>query len=449
MTAAHTLTELLQSTPSSPITAEERRGRDPIPSGTRILGGRYEIHEEIGCGGFGIIYSGVEGRMGQTLAIKEFFPAGCTRDEHRLGPLPPDDWSEGELECLENQFREEFRVLERFERPGIVKVYELVEDQGGLFMVMELLRGATLDDVLRTHQRLDESQALFVIRHLSKTLETIHLSGLIHGDIKPENIFLTRQAEIILLDFGAVNHYLTSNRKAPRFLTPGYAPPEQYQTHRVPEPATDLYALGATLYELLTGSAPPDAKERLKGARLPSPNQMGAQVSNELVGALAKTLALAREKRPASANALMDLLPPGDPQEELSTEPYIALPPWEGHVDTIRRMQLTSDGQFMASADKSGQLRLWSLPAERCLGVLEFGAEIVDTAIHPDALRAVQRRGGGLGPDGPPTGRDLHLSRRPRQRPLFQPHRTPGGDGLQRQNGVDLGPPPEKKDSPV
>lgn len=384
MSTSASLMDLLRTVPTRVITEEERRGRQPLPAGTRIMGDRYELREEIGCGSFGIIYTGTESRIGQTLAIKEFFPAGCVRDEHGPGLLPPEDWGETELQELEAQFKEEYRVLERFERPGIVKVYEMVEHNGGLFMVMELLRGATLDEMLQAHGRLDERQALYVLRRLGATLETIHLSGLVHGDIKPDNIFLTRQAEVILLDFGAVNHYLTENRKAPRFLTPGYAPPEQYQKHRIPEPATDLYALGATLYELLTGTPPPDAKERIKGARLPSPDSMGATVSVDLVSALAKTLALAREKRPASAHALMELLPAGDPEEERSSQPYIALSPWEGHLDTVRRLQLTSDGQFLASADKSGQLRLWSMPQERCMGVLEFGAEIIDTAIHPD-----------------------------------------------------------------
>lgn len=383
--APSALVDLLYALPPYELDPEDNReGRGPLPAGTKLGGGRFVLGEEIGAGAFGIIYSATDLRNNQTLAIKEFFPKGCFRGGPNLAPQTPPDWGPDELRSLRDQFKEEYRVLERFERPGIVKVYELFEQSGGLFMVMERLQGATMDEVLKVHIRLPEPLALYVIRRLAKTLETIHLSGLIHGDIKPENLFVTYATEVILLDFGAVNHYLTSDRKAPRFLTPGYAPPEQYQTHRAPDPATDLYALGATLYEVLTGFPPPDAPSRLKGARLPSPASSGIEVSQETVSALARTLALAREKRPSSANALLKLLP-GEDDQQLETIPLLeALPPWTGHTVTVRRLQITSDGAFLASADKAGQLRLWSLAQEKCLGVMEFGSEVVDMAIHPD-----------------------------------------------------------------
>lgn len=383
--APSALVDILHALPPYELDPEDdRQGRGPLEPGLKMGGGRFVLGEEIGAGAFGIIYSATDLRNNQTLAIKEFFPKGCYRGGSNLTPQTPADWGPEELRSLKEQFKEEFRVLERFERPGIVKVYELFEQNGGLFMVMERLQGATMDEVLKVHIRLPETLALYVIRRLAKTLETIHLSGLIHGDIKPENLFVTFTTEVILLDFGAVNHYLTSDRKAPRFLTPGYAPPEQYQAHRAPDPATDIYALGATLYEMLTGFPPPDAPSRLKGARLPAPSASGVEVSPETVSAMARTLALAREKRPSSANELLKLLP-GEDDQQLESVPLLeSLPPWTGHASAIRRLQITSDHAFLASADKTGQLRLWSLVQERCLGVMEFGAEVLDMAIHPD-----------------------------------------------------------------
>ncbi len=391
---------------------DDRTGREPLPAGTRLGKDRYVLGEEIGAGGFGIIYTGTDTRNGQSLAIKEFFPKGCTRGSDGT-PVCPADWGEGEMRSLMEQFKEEFRVLERFERPGIVKVYNLFEDGGGLFMAMEHLKGATLEDLLHFHVKLREPHALYVIRRLAKTLETIHLSGLIHGDIKPENLFLTYTAEVILLDFGAVNHYLTNDRKGPRFLTPGYAPPEQYQTKNAPEPATDIYALGATLYELLTGFAPPDALERLKGSRLPSPAQGGAEVAPETVQALARTLALPREKRPSSANELLKILPGED---IVGMNPQALLEPlasWTGHQTTIRRLQLTRSGVHLASIDKNGQLRLWSVPQERCLGVLDFDSEAHDLAVHPDdSWLAVALSGGQVEILDFATGRALTTLRK-------------------------------------
>jgi len=391
------LSELLGSLPEHRKVSElEMEGRVPLPPGTQLAKGDYTLNEMIGCGSFGLIYSATDTRIGQELAIKEFFPLGCVREEtsYQIRALDNDHAA---LSVLKTQFEEEFKVLERFERPGIVKVYDLFPENGGFFLVMELLQGATLEEILRRHQALGEKLALWLIRRLAHTLETIHLSGLVHGDIKPENLFLTNHGLLILLDFGAVNHYLTKGQKSPRFLTPGYAPPEQYQSRSVPDPANDLYAVGATLYELLTGSPPPDAIERTKGSRLPPPTHKGAAVSNATVTALAQTLSLTSEKRPASAHALLNLLPAPDVQAPISGVAWEQLPSWDGHRQGILRIRLTSDGKLLASADKSGQLRLWSLQQERCMGAVEMEREIIDIAIHPeDKWLAVSVVGGQI-----------------------------------------------------
>ena len=395
MNARSDLGQLINSLPQHRIAKkEDLEGRVPLPEGTKLQKGDFCLGQVIGCGSFGLIYEATDTRIGQDLAIKEFFPCGYVRsaDSYELTAV---DSPKGELQVLRTQFEEEFKVLERFERPGIVKVYNLFSENGGLFLVMEMLTGATVNEILERHQSLDEPLALWLIRRLINTLETIHLSGLVHGDIKPENIFLTNDGQLILLDFGAVNHYLTKGHKSPRFLTPGYAPPEQYKTSSVPDPANDLYAVGATLYEMLTGAPPPDSLERAKGKRLPAPTRKGAVVTGETVSALGRTLALASEKRPASAHALLGLLPTPEIQTPNMGATWEQLAPWEGHKYAIVRIQLTSDGQLLATADKSGQLRLWSVKHERCLGVVEFEREVIDIAIHPeDKWLAVALAGG-------------------------------------------------------
>ncbi len=388
---------LLDSLPPYPLVDEHSRsGREPLPPGTKLGDGSYTLDEEIGYGSFGVIYAASEPRVGQDLAIKEFFPKGARRGEDRpLEIAPGDQWEQSELELLKNQFREEYLVLERFERPGIVKVYDLFGDRGGLFLVMERLRGGTLDQILASRGRLSETEALAIISRLTSTLETIHLSGLVHGDIKPENLFLTFDREVILLDFGAVNHYLTQDRKSPRFLTPGYAPPEQYQSHRPPDPSSDIYALGATLYELLCGQPPPDAKERLQGRKLPSPIQFGGVISNETISALAKTLALVSERRPASAPELKQLFPMPVLEDSNYKGVLEPLEPWIGHEQGVVGLKLTKDGRFLVSSDRKGETRLWSLEEERCLGVIKFGQEIVYLTLKSDDnTMALAFRGG-------------------------------------------------------
>lgn len=389
------LAHLLKSLPEhAEVSEADREGRSPLPVGTQLAKGDYILQEEIGCGSFGLIYAAKDTRIGQSLAIKEFFPRGCVRSEKDWQARALNE-ADMELPVLRTQFEEEFRVLERFERPGIVKVYKLFPENGGLFLVMEHLKGATLEEILRAHKSLEEPLALWLIRRLVATLETIHLSGLVHGDIKPENLFLTFDGELILLDFGAVNHYLSKDHNSPRFLTPGYAPPEQYHAKSVPDPASDLYAVGATLYELLTGNPPPDALERTKGARLPTPTRRGVSVSPATVAVLGRTLALAREKRPSSAHALLGLLPDSEMKARDDHKIWEVLPSWLGHKFGVCKIQVTSDGQFLASADKGGQLRLWSIEQERCLGVVDFEREVLDIAIHPEDLWLAVALSGG------------------------------------------------------
>lgn len=390
------LIQLIRSVPPPRLDATALQGRSPGPPGTKLCGGRYVLAQALGIGSFGVITGAMDTRSGQQVALKEFFPVGCRRNPHHGGPEAPDDWPAEELPVLREQFKAEYRALERFERPGIVKVYDLIEEDGGLYLTMELLEGATLDQLLDTYHRLSEPIALYIIRRLSKTLETIHFSGLIHGDIKPENLFLTLTANVILLDFGAVHHYLSRGHNEPRFLTPGYAPPEQYQTKSPPSPASDLYAVGATLYELLTGQAPPEATERLSGARLASPNRLGIDVSAQTVNAMARTLALAHDKRPSTAGDFLRELPAASGEEEpLPPTLLLALTPWVGHQAPVRRLKLTPDGKFLASADRRGELRLWSLPEERCLGVMELKLEIHDLAVHPDGQQIAVALDGG------------------------------------------------------
>ena len=148
------LSALVAALPKQQILdAKALGGRAPLPEKTLLRKGDYELHRIIGSGSFGLIYAATDTRIGQLLAVKEFFPTDCVRTGE-------SDWSvrsktgsdPGELKVLRTQFEEEFRVLERFERPGIVKVYDLFEENGGVFLVMELLQGATFEELLSEYK---------------------------------------------------------------------------------------------------------------------------------------------------------------------------------------------------------------------------------------------------------------------------------------------------------
>ncbi|MDX2004232.1 MAG: protein kinase [Meiothermus sp.] len=268
----------------------------PHLSAGTTLAGRYVLGEVLGQGGFGITYAAQDRVLRRPVAVKEFFPDGSTRLATQLNP-PTSLGGLGFQEAKE-RFISEARTLGQFAHPGIVQIYDVLEDNGTAYLVMEKLEGETLGRRIERLGRLDERGVMEVARAAAGALETVHAAGLLHRDLKPDNLFLTTDGRTVLIDFGSARGFVQNKTvRHTRLVTPGYAPLEQYASSAKLGPYTDLYALGATLFHALTGSQPPSATDRATGVALPSlPRGTSKQLSNLISRALEMKVA----DRPAS-----------------------------------------------------------------------------------------------------------------------------------------------------
>lgn len=266
-----------------------------------VLQGRYTVGRVLGEGGFGITYLGWDATLAIRVAIKEFLPRelAARGTDGRAISAYRGDLAEAFRYGLE-KFLEEARVLARFaEHQGIVAVRDFFPAHGTGYLVMSYLEGLTLKDYLaRQGGQIPFPQALAILMPVMDALRAVHQVGLLHRDISPDNIFLTRDRQVKLIDFGAARAALGAHsRSLSVILKPGYAPPEQYGTQGRQGPWTDVYAVGATLYQMLTGEMPPEAPDRLYQDTLKPPTAYGADLPQTAELALFKALAVRMEQR--------------------------------------------------------------------------------------------------------------------------------------------------------
>lgn len=296
-----------------------------LPSGTMLQNGLYVLGDILGMGGFGITYRGWDRTLRRNVAVKEFFPQGCLRSGLAVKTgetISPQDY----LSSLE-KFLEESRLLARFQHPSIVSIFTVFEENGSAYMVMEHIRGKTLLNVLEEKGPLGEDHVLQWAVKVCEALEVVHGAGILHRDIKPENILLTPEGRVVLIDFGIARAY-SINRAKPltAMLTPGYAPPEQYSQKLTPGPYSDIYALAATLYYLLTGKLPPTSIERISGVELEPAVSLNPAISAETDRALMESLTLDPSKRPQKVGDFLALLARKSPQGRASANASASAP---------------------------------------------------------------------------------------------------------------------------
>ncbi len=246
----------------STLSAARPGGHDEIallPAGHCLH--RYRIEGVLGRGGFGVTYLATDTRLKRRVALKEYLPAGLAAraaSDYRLRPAP----GERGARCRAGmaRFITEARTLARFCHPGIVQVYNVFKANDTAYIAMQYRRGRSLEDLLLAGRHRDEQALLAMLWPLLESLERVHGAGYVHRDIKPGNIYVCQRGGPLLLDFGCARPASQDEERICE-LSPGYAPYEQYRACGQ-GPWTDIYGLGATLYEAVTGSAPPDVLTR-------------------------------------------------------------------------------------------------------------------------------------------------------------------------------------------
>lgn len=272
-----------------------------IPAG-HLLNSRYLIGDVIGAGGFGVVYVAWDNNLEVKVAIKEYLPKEhAARSSNNVSLAPYGGNSTEEFLYGMEKFLEEAKVLAKFqEHPGIVTVYESFRANNTAYMVTQYLDGMTLKDYLKAQpkERIPFETAINALTPIMDALREVHSAGFVHRDISPDNIFITRQKQVKLLDFGAARYALGEHSKSlTSVLKYGYAPVEQYSSKGNQGPWTDVYAVAATIYRCVTGVVPMDAMERVQGEGLKSPSALGANIPAIAERALLRALSLKASNR--------------------------------------------------------------------------------------------------------------------------------------------------------
>ena len=230
-----------------------------------LLYDRYIIGKVLGYGGFGVTYIAWDGKLEQKVAIKEYLPGEFSTRMPGQSQITVFNGEKGEqFRDGLHKFVEEAKHLAKFQNEqGIVKIFDSFEENDTAYIVMEYLDGETLTAYLRRVKTIEEDLAVAMLMPVMESLQVVHEAGLLHRDIAPDNIFLTKSGEVKLIDFGASRYATTSHsRSLTVIIKPGYSPEEQYRSRGDQGPHTDVYAIAATLYKMITGKTPPDAMER-------------------------------------------------------------------------------------------------------------------------------------------------------------------------------------------
>jgi len=290
-----------------------------------ILADRYIIGEVIGQGGFGITYKGFDTNLGSVVAVKEFYPSRCvSRAENEARVSVFSGERKQEYKAMLKRFLEEARNAALFwNEPDIVNVLAYFEQNGTAYMIMEYIEGILLKQRLEKEGRLKPQEASIYMCAILQALSKIHEKGMIHRDISPDNIFLTGENTIKLLDFGTAR-FQQGESGASVVVKPGYSAPEQYRSKVRQDSRLDIYSTGAVYFRMLTGFRPAEALDRMEKDVLAFPEHM--EVSARLKEDILKAMALDPEKRFATAEAF-----------RLAIEEHSRLPQKGGFFDRFRR----------------------------------------------------------------------------------------------------------------
>ncbi len=238
---------------------------DSLPNGTKLLHGQYEITQFLNAGGFGITYL-AQDSLDRTVVIKECFPSSmCRRDA--IDVRVRSRSHEQEFESIVRLFGQEARALAKLDHPNIVGVHQVFEDNNTAYMALDLVKGRDLLDIIDEEpERLGPAEIKIMLVKILDAVAYIHNAGVLHRDISPDNILLAENGEPVLIDFGAAREEATRKSRvltAQNTVKDGYSPQEFYISGSKQSNASDLYALAATFYHLITGEAPPISQVRL------------------------------------------------------------------------------------------------------------------------------------------------------------------------------------------
>ena len=277
-----------------------------LQSGTNLCDSKYTIEAKIGEGGFGITYKAIQNGLNRVVCIKEYFPAGkCTRATKK-NTVFVQGTSEQVFEKYRQAFVREAKMLATLHHPNIVEVLDVFDENNTSYMVMTFVKGKSLQQIVETRGKLPYPETVNYIAQITNAIGYIHDHHILHRDIKPDNIMITADFKAILIDFGSAREFEQDKTQVhTSMLTHGYAPTEQYTANSRKGSYTDIYAIGATFYFVLTGKVPMESAARLT-EQMPSPKDLVPEIPEEANRTILKAMQLKAENRHQTVHEFMD-----------------------------------------------------------------------------------------------------------------------------------------------
>lgn len=275
-------------------------------SGTTLSSGKYTIEKKIGEGGFGITYKALQSGLNRIVCIKEYFPSGrCIRDG-RTRNVTLQGIEESVFEKYRLAFVREAKMLATLHHPNIVEVIDTFDENDTSYMVMGYVQGRSLQSIVETGGPVPYPEAVNYLAQITDAVGYIHERHILHRDIKPDNIMITADYKAILIDFGSAREFEQDKvQMQTSMLTHGYAPTEQYTSNSRKGSYTDIYAIGATFYFVLTGKVPLEAAARLTET-MKTPRELNPGIPDEANRTIMKAMQLKPENRHQTIQEFMD-----------------------------------------------------------------------------------------------------------------------------------------------
>lgn len=268
---------------------------DALQPDSTLQSGKYRIIKKLGQGGFGITYLAENTLLEGKVAIKEFFfKEYCERDNATCHVTIPTSGNREIVECFKQKFIKEAKTIFRLNHPNIVRIHDVFEENDTAYYVMDYIDGESLGDMVKRRGAIPEAEALGYVKDAASALEYIHSMNINHLDIKPGNLMKRKEdGRIIVIDFGVAKQYaaVISEGCTPACISHDYSPVELYRKNGEQSfsPQSDVYALAATLFTLLTGNTPPEAIEILSEG-LPVAELQEKHISRPVISAIAMAM---------------------------------------------------------------------------------------------------------------------------------------------------------------
>ncbi|MBQ4159470.1 MAG: serine/threonine protein kinase, partial [Clostridia bacterium] len=267
-----------------------------------LLHGRYIVGVALGVGGFGITYKCLDTKIGGVCAIKEYFPANFAVRSTATKFVSVSEQNLERYNRVMKRFVEESRLLRKLQHPNVISTYDSFFENNTAYYVMEYCDGIDLRRYTSNFsKKLDYAEGMNLLFQIMNGLEYVHAKGILHRDIAPDNIYVTKGNSIKILDFGSARSEMDQyNRELSVIIKVGYAPIEQYGGRGKQGPYTDIYALGATFYHLFTSRMPVESTQRVAEDTLTPFSRLRPDLPDNLKYCIEKAMELTTAKRIAN-----------------------------------------------------------------------------------------------------------------------------------------------------